>query len=290
MNKNNSILKWPGGKRKISGEILKVIEKNSKNNLIDKNKYYIEFFAGGLSSALEVATNYPDKKIIVNDINKSLIDFYINIQSNFEQLMNELKLLSENFKENINNGNGEEYYYLVRDSFNNNKESCTPKQSAYFYFLNKNCFNGLYRENKKGLFNVSYNKKDNYNFFNVEHFLNFKNNIKNIKFENLNYVDFIIKYKNLLNDSVIYLDPPYFSTFKDYSKDGFNYIYFLNEITKISNINKNIFISEINKDKKIFEIYKDFSFLEIGQAKKFSLGNHLKKNNKKQQEILFYKK
>lgn len=45
MNKNNSILKWPGGKRKISGEILKVIEKNSKNNLIDKNKYYIEFFA-----------------------------------------------------------------------------------------------------------------------------------------------------------------------------------------------------------------------------------------------------
>jgi len=212
-NKNSFIkpyLKWAGGKRQLLSEIKKHLPKD-----IDHYTYYEPFIGAGA-----VFFNLQPQKAVINDFNEQLILTYIAIKND---LMNLVKLLSYH-KENIS----EEYYYELRDidrdaeKFNN---LTNTEKAARLIFLNKTCYNGLYRVNSKGFFNVPYGKHKNpavYDEKILTHISDYLNSNK-IKILNMDFEEAVC---TTCKDSFIYFDPPYHSpqknNFTDYHKNGFN--------------------------------------------------------------------
>jgi len=143
---NNSrvapFIKWAGGKRQLLGEIEKRTPK-------EFNKYYEPFVGGGAV----VFSLLPDEAVI-NDINVALINAYRQIRNNKDDFIKRIRVLDEQVGED-----GKKYYYFMRERYNDKLMKCELdiELAALFVFINKHCFNGLYRVNGKGLFNVPYN-------------------------------------------------------------------------------------------------------------------------------------
>lgn len=214
-------LKWAGGKTQLLESIENVIPKN----ITEDNFTYIEPFVGGGAVLFWILNRFPNiPKAIINDINSDLINTYQIIKTNVDQLVS---LLSEYEREYHNLSNNEEskknYYYKKRNLFNSRTTDNT-NQAAILILLNRTCFNGLYRVNRKNEFNVpigSYKKPmicDKENLLAVSDVLQ-KVEILNSDFENtLSYAD---------NNTLFYFDPPYkplsnTSSFNSYAKDEFD--------------------------------------------------------------------
>ena len=214
-------IKWAGGKTQLLHEIDSAIPEKLKYS----NFTYIEPFVGGGAVLFWILQKYPNiKKAIINDINTDLINSYRTIKENVEKVIivlrnweKEYHLLSDKPEEK------KEYYYLKRKLFNSRKSDLIT-QTALFIFLNRTCFNGLYRVNKKNEFNVpigSYKKPmicDEENLRAVSQVLK-KVTILNGDFENT------LKYAE--NNTLFYFDPPYkplskTSSFNSYSKIEFD--------------------------------------------------------------------
>ena len=146
-----TFLKWAGGKRKILDEIDK--------HLPEKIENYYEPFLGGSSVFFYIKQKYHPRKCVISDINKDLINVYVDVRDRPRDLIKHLK--------NLKSLNSQDFYYKVRESFNRNKSSST-KRSAIFIYLNKTCFNGLYRVNSKDEFNVPYGNHKNPEIFDEE--------------------------------------------------------------------------------------------------------------------------
>lgn len=209
MKKNKLIapfLKWVGGKRQLMSAI--------NEHLPQKYTTYFEPFVGGGAVFFEV----QPQKAIINDSNSELINTYNVIKNYPEELIKDLK----------KHVNESEYFYKIRaldrdNSFNNLTDI---EKASRVIFLNKTCYNGLYRVNKAGEFNSPYGKYKNPNIVNeftiraVSKFLN-SNNIKITNF------DFEKAVKNARKGSFVYFDPPYdpiskSSNFTGYVQGGFN--------------------------------------------------------------------
>ena len=172
------------------------------------------------------------KTVIINDLNSKLINVYRNIKDNHEQLITKLIELETEYL-NYNKKGKEEMFYLIREKFNEHKKIYSDKDpvfyisnAVYFIFLNKTCFNGLYRENAQGLFNTPWNKAMNplicdiKNITAVSEFLN-KYNVEILCGD---YKE-IEKYAD--ENTFVYFDPPYrpisnTSAFTSYTKSKFN--------------------------------------------------------------------
>lgn len=156
-------LKWAGGKRQLLPEIRKYVP--------TYYKCYFEPFLG----AGAVFFDIQPKKAVINDSNKELINCYKVIKDNLEELI--LDLSKHHLSEN--------YYYEVREIDRNSsfKELSDVKRASRFIYLNHTCFNGLYRVNSKGYFNVPFGKYKNPNFQNCEL-------LKNISYKDV--LDYII--------------------------------------------------------------------------------------------------
>ena len=239
-NYQKPLLKWCGGKSQIINKIMNKFPKIINN--------YYEPFLGGGSVLLALLSSYKQNNIeiigniYVYDKNNLLINIYKDIQNNAEELISHLceiiniySTITE-FKGNKKPKNLDEaqesketYYYYIRNEFNKiikNKEvNNSIKSSAYFIFLNKTCFRGVYREGPNG-FNVPFGHyKQN---LNIDLLANEINNINNL----IQCVVFECKdFKDVLNNAFeeydfIYLDPPYYpideKSFVGYTKDGFN--------------------------------------------------------------------
>lgn len=199
-------LKWAGGKRQLLPEIRKHIPQNI-------NTYY-EPFVGAGAVFLDLQFN----NVVINDINSELINCYNVIKNNPEELIKELS----KFK------NSEEEFYKIRNwdrEENYNKRSSVEKAARTIY-LNKTCFNGLYRVSSKGFFNVPYGKYKNPSFVNAD---NIRNLSKYFKSANITFLnkDFSAVVEDAKEGDFIYFDPPYYpinktSSFTSYSKDGFS--------------------------------------------------------------------
>lgn len=184
-----TFLKWAGGKRKL----LSTIDEHLPEKI---NKYY-EPFLGGASVFFYIKQKYNPKFCMISDINKDLINSYINVRDNPRKLMKYL----EYFKKN----NSEKFYYYVRELFNDNKIK-KIKRSAAFIYLNKTCFNGLWRVNSHNKFNVPYGKHKNPEIFNEETILFASKLLQGVKIICQDYEQL----KNLINKKdFIYLDPCY---------------------------------------------------------------------------------
>jgi DNA adenine methylase len=135
-------VKWAGGKRQIISQLRALVP--------HKFVRYIEPFLGGAAMFLDLASDKNRQfSAYISDINLELINEYVMIKNNVEQL---IKLLTE--PEIGYNQAPEEYFYELRDKYNLRTSSDNIERSAQFIALNRTCFNGLYRVNSKGKFNV----------------------------------------------------------------------------------------------------------------------------------------
>ena len=214
-------LKWAGGKTQLITEI----EKNLPYSVIDKKFTYIEPFVGSGAVLFWMLNKFATlEKAIVNDINEDLINTYKTIQSIPKELISILEILQGEYHSLENSTEDKKaYYYQKRELFNNRKQSQT-EHSALFIFLNRTCFNGLYRVNKKNEFNVpigSYKKPTIYDKLNIL-----------IVSEALQKVELLCgDFEQTINytssNTLFYFDPPYkplneTSCFNSYAKDEFN--------------------------------------------------------------------
>ena len=209
MLKAKPFVKWAGGKRQIIDKLLKHVP-------IEYNTYY-EPFVGGGALLFELSP----KKAVINDSNKELINVYkmISTDNGYEEVV---KLLN-----NYEKKHSEKFFYQIRNIDKDKKkfEKLTDaERAARTIYLNKACFNGLYRVNSKGEFNVPFNKKTKINTYDSQNmilaYVYFQAN--NIKMLN---VDFEEAVKDAKKEDFIYFDPPYDSenkdTFNSYTEDGF---------------------------------------------------------------------
>lgn len=220
-NSAKPFIKWAGGKSQLLSEIERLIPIEFKFS----NFTYIEPFVGGGALLFWLLQRFPQiDKAIINDINSDLINSYRIIKKNVDELIKVLKELENEYYELADNQiKRKEYYYSKRDLFNK-RISDDITQAALFIFLNRTCFNGLYRVNSKNEFNVpigSYKKPlicDNNNLRAVNKILQ-RVTILNEDFEQT------LKYAN--GNTLFYLDPPYkplseTSSFNSYTEFNFN--------------------------------------------------------------------
>lgn len=199
-------LKWAGGKRQLLPEIRRYVPKNF-------NIYYEPFVGAGA-----VLFDLQPKRAIVNDINYELINAYKVIKTNLEALVADLN-------KHINE---KEYYYKLRDLDRSDKfSSLSPiERASRMIFLNKTCFNGLFRVNSQGQFNVPFGDYSNPKIVNDIVLLAVHQYLTNNDITLLND-DFETAVMQATKNDFVYFDPPYdpvsdTSSFTGYNLDGFN--------------------------------------------------------------------
>ena len=223
MEKIRPFVKWAGGKTQLLSQINQYLPIELTDGKI---KTYIEPFVGGGAVLIEVLQKYEVENAIAFDINADLINCYLVIKNNVEELIKELAIKEAKYK-NLEDDKRKEYYYEIRTEYNSYEledEVINIKRASEFIFLNKTCFNGLYRVNKNNKFNVPFNNAKNPLICDAENLRNLSKLIQNVNFICGDYQ----KINNFVdNKTFIYFDPPYrpltgTSDFTSYTKDSFN--------------------------------------------------------------------
>lgn len=245
------IIKWVGGKRSNLPYIKERLPANF--NKYSYQKYY-EPFLGGAAVLLDLnPTN-----AVVSDINPELINMYLQVRDNVEEVINHLTIYDNQHE--IWSG-PKDYYYRVRGFFNTELGTNTAQQAARFIYLNKHCFNGLYRVNKKGEFNVPFNGKLSGWSADPDHLRELSTRLKNVDIRCGDYLDAI---KDAGNNDFVFFDSPYApitaTSFTDYTKEGFDYE---DHVTLAATFklltNRGCYCMLTNHDTPLIrELYKDF--------------------------------
>ena len=276
MSKNlllSPILKWVGGKRQLLSEIIPLIDESCDN--------YVEPFIGGGA----VLFRLQPKKAIINDYNTELINVYRTVRDDLDGLV---ALLKEHEKYNSS-----DYYYEVRalDRTPDFDKMSNLEKAARIIYLNKTCYNGLYRVNSLGQFNSPYGKYKNPNIVNevVLRAISKYLNGNEISIRSGDYKDVL---NNIEKNSFVYLDPPYMpisssSSFTGYTEGGFGYdkqVELKEECDKLNS--KGVHFLQSNSDcEEIRELYKDYR-IKVVKAKR-AINSDAKKRGQIN-EVLIY--
>jgi len=249
------LVKWAGGK----SQLLKYIEPMMPRKF---GTYYEPFIGGGA-----VLFSIEAAQAIINDSNKELINMYTQIKNNPGLVVDSLSELDKNHE---NSADAKEYYYDIRDKFNKNLNTNTPEQASRFIYINKHCFNGLYRVNSKGLFNVPFNTKLKGNSFNKENIYEISEYLKNIEILNMDFEDAL---PNIKKGDFVFFDSPYVplnpTSFTDYTKEGFDYedhVRLANLYKKLSKQGVYCMLTNHNTE-LVNELYKDFNIRVVQVAR-----------------------
>ncbi len=221
-------LKWAGGK----GQLLETFDKLYPNIL--KNGQctsYIEPFIGGGAVYFSLVQKYNVKSAYISDINPEIVLTYKVVQKSVTLLIDYLKELSARYHA-LNQEAQKAFFYEIRDNYNSQRSNIDShkysedwvKISAMFIFLNKTCFNGLFRTNKSGDFNVPHGRYKNPTIVNEE---NLKAVSNALQIADIQLADFEQSIKAVRDNSFIYFDPPYrplskTSNFTSYSNFEFD--------------------------------------------------------------------
>ena len=207
---NSSIapfVKWAGGKRQLLTQI--------KERMPEKYNNYFEPFVGGGAVTFALL---PENALI-NDINKALINAYRQICNAPEVFLKAIKKLDNEMWED-----GKEYYYFLREHYNDKlmKTEFDVELAALFVFINKHCFNGLYRVNGKGLFNVPYNNSRRVSV-DENLIMEISEYLQSVKIMD---GDFEVACKEAKGRDFVFIDSPYAplnpTSFESYTKEGFD--------------------------------------------------------------------
>ena len=243
------LVKWAGGKQKLLEQILPHVPKEFDT--------YYEPFLGGAALFFELQPEHA----ILSDTNAELINFYEVIKKNMPGLVAEISSYP----------NTPEFFYELRelDRTVRFKKLSALKRAARFLYLNKTCYNGLYRTNKQGEFNTPYGKYKNPKYYNLNHlkdaFLLF-NHPNHVTFSCCGYE---VPCKKARRDDFVYLDPPYYPIKKDsfvsYGEQRFhqgNHVMLANMCHRF-NKNKVKFLLSNSHCPYTLDLYKDFEIVTV---------------------------
>lgn len=273
MFKGKPFVKWAGGKRQIIDKLKKYVP--------DEYDTYYEPFVGGGALLFELAP----KKAVINDLNEELMNVY-NCLCNEEKFKKMCNLLNHYEAEH-----SEEFYYEIRNKDKNknayNRLSDYTKAARTIY-LNKACFNGLYRVNSKNEFNVPFGKKTKINTYEGSNLITVSNylTMNDIKIQS---VDFEESLKTAKKGDFVYIDPPYdsdTSTFNNYTKECFG----KEEQRRLAQVYKDldkrgVYVMLSNHNTTLInELYKDYH-IHIIEAKR-NINANGKKRGKVEEVII----
>lgn len=250
--KLNPFVKWAGGKKQLLPRLMEHVPEHY-------NRYYEPFIGGGaflLDLQPQIAT--------INDVNEQLLNVYIQLQTDVEALISMINKLD-------NVECDKEHYMRMRECYNKKISAgeLDIECAALMIWINKHCFNGLYRVNGKGLFNVPYNNKatgssiDEDNLRAIAHFL-LNSDITIL------HGDFEIACETVRSGDFVYFDSPYIpvsetANFTDYTKGGFSYKDHKRLASLFHKLNKRgamIMLSNHNVP-LVYELYDGFQIEEI---------------------------
>ena len=265
-------VKWAGGKGSLISQLTNFYPFELENGTIKK---YVEPFVGGGAVLIDILQKYDVEEAYAFDINKDLINCYNVIKQDVESLIEKLNEKEKEFL-NIELENRQEYFYKIRSEYNSYKieDNLDVKRASEFIFLNRTCFNGLYRVNKDGKFNVPCGKYKNPTICDSNNLRELSKLIKNVTFE---YGDYKKSEDLVTNNTFVYFDPPYrplstSSGFTSYTKEDFNdenQKELADYYNKLNLKNAKLMLSNsnpknVNKDDNFFEnIYKGFVINEV---------------------------
>ena len=216
-------IKWVGGKRGLLDQILPLFPNEFEN--------YHEPFLGGGALFFELFSQgkLKDKKVFLSDINSELINVYTVVKSMPYELIENLK----HYKQE----HSKEFYYKVRelDRKENYNELSELEKATRFIYLNKTCFNGLYRVNKKGYFNTPIGSYKNPNISDIDTILNAS---EALQYATLKHQPFKEIVNSVKENDLVYFDPPYYP---------------LNDTSSFTSYDSNCFLE--NEQFELFEVF-----------------------------------
>ena len=264
-------VKWVGGKSQLVEQIEKMLPTDGEKVLTK----YAEPMVGGGALFFSILSKYDFEELYISDINAELINAYQAVKNDVNNLiakLNEMQMLFLPMDEN-----GRKYfYYTVREKFNSTTltEETATEKAAQFIFLNKTCFNGLYRVNRKGQFNVPMGAYKNPTICDDENLRNIHEALQNVT---IVCGDYSLSKSFIDKDTFVYLDPPYrpiseTSAFTAYNSDVFDdneQIRLSKFIDEINLLGAKIVLSNsdpknVNEDDNFFDdLYKNYKINRV---------------------------
>lgn len=221
MNKAKPFIKWVGGK----GQLIEQLDVQLPADFDTwNNATYIEPFVGGGAMLFHMLQKYPNiKHAVINDINQDLTTCYKTVRDHVEELISALKDMQDTYLHVKDSDARKEIFLAARDRYNE-KNLAPIENTTLFFFLNRTCFNGLYRVNKKGAFNVPFGKYSNPQICDPTTLRADSELLKKVE---ILTGDFEQTFEYAKGNTFFYFDPPYrplsgTSCFTDYSKESFN--------------------------------------------------------------------
>ena len=273
-------IKWAGGK----SQLLESIRKKYPDKLgTDINKY-AEPFVGGGAVLFDILSKYKLKSIYISDINCELINTYKVIRDNIGDLILSLSNIEEQYLD-ADLEKRRLYYYEKRQRFNKLKADNCPdnniEKAALFIFLNKTCFNGLYRVNKKGQFNVPMGSYKRPLICDAENLRNISSALKDVVIVCADYKE---SSEFIDENTFVYFDPPYrpltdTAKFTAYSENIFDdksqkelagYIKLLDEKGARVIVSNSDPKNEIENDNFFDELYKEYKINRVQASRAIS--------------------
>ena len=262
-------VKWAGGKSQLLNEI-----RNKYPANIEK---YCEPFVGGGAVLFDVLEKFHPKEVLINDINFELINTYNQIKNNIDELIKKLNKYQKDYADK-NEEDRLKIYLKNRDKYNKLILKYTDddllEKASLFIFLNKTCFNGLYRVNKDGLYNVPKGKYSNPLICDEKNLREINKLLQNVKIIN---GDFELCNKFIDKKTFVYIDPPYrplndtasFNSYAKFEFDDKEQIRLGKFIDDISEKGAKIVLSNSdpknvnNKDDFFDDLYKSYNIVRI---------------------------
>ena len=241
MTQARPFIKWVGGKTQLLDEVCKSLPRDFASL---KHVTYVEPFVGGGAVMFWILQAYPNiERAVINDINPELICTYRVIKENVEELIVELANIQDEYIPLSTEGRKE--FFMEKRARFNTKRTAPVETAALFIFLNRTCFNGLYRVNSKGEFNVPHGKYANPRICDVDNLRACSEVLQKVE---ILCGDFAETRRYAGPDTLFYFDPPYkpiteTSSFTSYAKEGFN---------DAEQIRLRDFCDQISRDKALF--------------------------------------
>lgn len=259
-------VKWAGGKR----QLIPILQENLPREL---GSYYEPFLGGG-ALLFRILTNRNYQKCHVSDLNSDLILAYITIRDKIDNLIDSLKRHERNYQKDAKS-----YYYSIRES----QPRSQVEKTSRLIFLNRTCFNGLYRVNTKGKFNVPLGKYTNPNIVNEENLRSVSEVLNNSRVE-IECRDFASVLSDVKKGDFVYFDPPYQPTsntanFTSYTNKDFT----LKDLKRLSDLcfnldSKGCKVMLSNSDSnEVFDIFNTKSW----KIQKIQANRAINSNSKK---------
>lgn len=267
-------IKWVGGKTQLLDEVRKLLPRDFAMN---QHITYVEPFVGGGAVLFWILQAYPNiERAVINDINPELICTYRVIKNNVEDLITELSSIQYEYIPK--DAEARKTYFMEKRAAFNKKQNSLIETAALFIFLNRTCFNGLYRVNSKGEFNVPHGKYASPRICDAN---NLRACSKVLQRVEILCGDFEKTGCYAGPNTLFYFDPPYkpiteTSSFTSYSKEGFDdkEQLRLRDFCDLISKKKSLFVAsnsdpkEVNPKENFFDtIYKDFVIKRVSASR-----------------------